>query len=296
MQNKVLVVCDVDWWAFEKIYQGLKSKCSDKWIIESCYLRKSPIIKHEDYDIILFLCDYMFNSIFVNKIPKEKLIFAVRQTKSVDLFINNNIFDYANIVAVSNKLLYSQYSNKYINIRLAPGGVNIDKFYYKKHEFKENIRVGWSGSIRNFGKDMRGISIIEKVCQDIGFIFCPAIREERMRTENEMVEYYHNDIDIYVDLSKSAGRQNGLIEAGACGLPIISSKVGIAEELIIDGENGFLCDRDENSLKDKLLNTIKHYDIFSINIRKTIEEKWSWDIHAKIFEEIFEEILIKGSK
>jgi len=117
--------------------------------------------------------------------------------------------------------------------------------------------------------------------------FIPAISAERMRTPAEMVEYYHNDIDIYVDMSKSAGRQNGLIEAGSCGLPIIASKCGISEQLIENRVNGFLVDRNINSLKPALLSTLINYIALSDKIYNTIQDKWSWKVHAKLFEKAF---------
>lgn len=57
--------------------------------------------------------------------------------------------------------------------------------------------------------------------------------------------YYH--ADAHVCMSLTEGLNNPSLEAGAMGIPLISTRCGAAEEIIKDGENGFLIDRDVNS-------------------------------------------------
>jgi glycosyltransferase involved in cell wall biosynthesis len=47
-------------------------------------------------------------------------------------------------------------------------------------------------------------------------------------------------LDIYVCTSDTEGFSNVLLEALACGKPVIATRVGGNSEIIIDGENGFL--------------------------------------------------------
>jgi glycosyltransferase involved in cell wall biosynthesis len=47
-------------------------------------------------------------------------------------------------------------------------------------------------------------------------------------------------LDVYVCTSQTEGLSNVLLEAGACGLPIIATKVGGNPEIVTDGYNGFL--------------------------------------------------------
>lgn len=47
-------------------------------------------------------------------------------------------------------------------------------------------------------------------------------------------------LDVYICTSETEGLSNVLLEAGACGLPIIATRVGGNEEIVNEGFNGFL--------------------------------------------------------
>lgn len=293
--KKVLIVCDVEWWCFNKIYKGIKKNISTDWEVDAVYINNGDHIDHKKYNVILWLCDFAPHLIIKYKIPKEKLIFCMRQSHFINHPVMTNFRAYCSILSVANKKIYDSCIGKHDNIVLAPGGVDTDIFYYeKKIIFPEKIRVGWTGSRDNFNNvemDYRGLNIIETACNELGYIFTPAIREEKLRTEQEMINYYHNDIDIYVDMSLLAGRQNGLVEAGSCGLPCISYSCGIATDLIENGISGFISYRNVESLKEKLTSIISIANRCGENIRKNIENQWSWKVQVDIFEKMFNSIV-----
>ena len=67
--------------------------------------------------------------------------------------------------------------------------------------------------------------------------------------------------DIYVSTSLSDGAPVSLLEAMACGLPVVSTDAGSAGELIRDGENGFLFRaRDFRTLASRLAHLIRDED------------------------------------
>jgi glycosyltransferase involved in cell wall biosynthesis len=61
----------------------------------------------------------------------------------------------------------------------------------------------------------------------------------KVSTSTNIVKSYQN-ADIFVLASFSEGMSNSLLEAMACGLIVVSSNVGAAEEIINHGDNGFL--------------------------------------------------------
>jgi glycosyltransferase involved in cell wall biosynthesis len=60
--------------------------------------------------------------------------------------------------------------------------------------------------------------------------------------------------DIFVLPSRSEGYARALVEALAAGLPCVSTRVGIAPDVIDDGINGYVVDREDHSaLAQRLL-------------------------------------------
>lgn len=293
MSKRVLIVADVQGWAFDRIVHGLRKYCRT-WKVGACYLRENPVIDHRGYDVILYLCDWLLDPLYSNKLPREKVVLAIRQAGDIGhaaYQTPGELERIASILAVSNQGLWLKYKGMHSQARVAPGGVDTEVFRYTQHQSHNPPRVGYAGSFRCWGKDFRGLDILEEACNRLGYDWRPALREDRMRSVEEMVRYYQTEIDIYADLSKTAGRQNGLLEAGACGLPIVSSDAGIARELIVDGLNGYICDRTADELKNALSKTCTLRAELGQSIRKTIDIHWSWNVQALLFEDLFDEIL-----
>lgn len=60
-------------------------------------------------------------------------------------------------------------------------------------------------------------------------------------------------LDAYVVTSRQEGGPKGVLEAMAAGVPLVSTRVGQATELVVDGENGWLVEvEDVDGLVDRL--------------------------------------------
>ena len=69
------------------------------------------------------------------------------------------------------------------------------------------------------------------------------------------IEYYRSS-DCGLFFSKAEGYGVSLIEALACQLPVISTKVGIATEVVEDGRNGLLIDVDDIESLERLMKLV----------------------------------------
>lgn len=60
-----------------------------------------------------------------------------------------------------------------------------------------------------------------------------------VRNHPELASCYHA-LDLYLVTSREEGGPMGLMESMACGVPVVSTQVGMAPDLIVDGETGGL--------------------------------------------------------
>ena len=58
---------------------------------------------------------------------------------------------------------------------------------------------------------------------------------------------WHAAADIVVNTSDSEGTPLALIEAGATGRPVVATRVGGVEDVVVDGVTGWLVDRDDEA-------------------------------------------------
>jgi glycosyltransferase involved in cell wall biosynthesis len=73
---------------------------------------------------------------------------------------------------------------------------------------------------------------------------------------NQLLPDELNVSEIFILPSLYEGNPKALIEAMACGKPVIGTKVTGIKELILHGETGLLCDPDIDSIRETIKNLL----------------------------------------
>jgi len=306
MKNKLLIICDVEGWAYDRFAKGFQAH-SNQWDISIAYGNKTKegylecFEQIKGHDLCLFMVDSNPQYVANYGGTSGKVLQAIRsnlykERKEVIRkykYYSSNFLKNCKGIVTANSSIYNDWKDKHEHVFLMEGGVDTSIFKYKEKMILGKTRVGWAGSIKNFGYSFRGLEIIEEACDQVGVVWNPAYREHKWRDVEEMVNYYHNEIDIYVDMSFSAGRQNGLLEAASCGCSVIANDVGVTNSLIVSGKNGVISERNVNSLKRALFEAVENYLKYTSDMQKTIQEIWSWEKQALKFEKFLNTLLEK---
>lgn len=287
---RVLVVADVKGWVFDRYAHALmwySRHCIEVVYGRECHYR----FDHTHYDVILWLVDVRPDKLRRLGIPREKVVYAVRSDvykckRHVVFGDRSKLGSLAATVLSPNQWLHTRLSAIHPNVVFAPGGVDTRIFNAVPRPFDWPPVVGWAGSIGYFGPRLKGFTEAEEVCRRLGYRWHPAVKEDYHRSLDEMVVYY-KEIDVYIDLCLSAGRQNGLLEAMACGRLVFATPVGVAPQLIQHGRNGFLVTAHE-SVDDTLRKHAHYQREVQEEARTTVRSYWSWEHQAKILDDVFE--------
>jgi glycosyltransferase involved in cell wall biosynthesis len=159
------------------------------------------------------------------------------------------------------------------------------------------LRVGWAGSLANHTAEHRGVhEFIAPAVEAVGGVELRlAVREEKWRSHEEMLDFYHS-LDVYVCASRSEGTPNPCLEAAACGLPVITTRVGNMPELIQDGQNGFFIERDVADIAEKLRLLRDEpglRDRLGQAARAAVVESWDWRCQAARYDAMLRTVISK---
>ncbi|MCK4822441.1 glycosyltransferase family 4 protein [bacterium] len=93
-----------------------------------------------------------------------------------------------------------------------------------------------------------------------------------------------NQHELFILPSLWEGMPKTLLEAMACGMPVIGTKIDGTREVIEHGKNGILCDTDSNSIRNIIVTLMEDEELkkkIGENARMTIVEDYSLDNLAK---------------
>ena len=130
---------------------------------------------------------------------------------------------------------------------------------------------------------------LEELVQALGLedkiVFLGGVAHERV------VEYYQK-ANVFVLPSLNEGMSNTVLEALACGLPVVATDTGGTKELIKDGVNGLIVRmKDSNDLVEKIEKLVLNPELeknMALESRK-LAEKISWDIIADEYYKLYRE-------
>ncbi|WKZ85929.1 glycosyltransferase [Ralstonia pickettii] len=186
-------------------------------------------------------------------------------------------------------------------------GVNLSLFTPKAlsrfdHTEGRELVIGWVGNSKwasDLQEDFKGLhTILKPVLEELRAEGWPirahfADRQDRFIPHEEMPDYY-SAIDIYVCPSKIEGTPNPVLEAMACGVPVVSTDVGIVPQAFGPLQKAFILpERSRAALKGKLLELLREPAKLKALSRENLVsiQDWSWESKAHKFGEFFDSLL-----
>lgn len=107
----------------------------------------------------------------------------------------------------------------------------------------------------------------------------------------------YDEADMLIFPSRYEGMPNVVLEATACGLPVVGTRVAGTDQIIRDGENGFLVDvDDEEALADRVVRLLVDREArqrMSAAARSIAEREWSWDRRAQELQAVARGVLAR---
>jgi glycosyltransferase involved in cell wall biosynthesis len=182
----------------------------------------------------------------------------------------------------------------------APNGVDTEQFAPppRRDWDPDRIRIGWVGKVRaakNFELLQEAVTALEQ--EGFQFEIVAArkhVRRQRLLDADELVAFYRG-IDFYLCTSWHEGTPNPALEAAACGVPPVTTRVGNMPELVRHGENGFFVEPTSESLLATLrglkrLDTGRYLRLSSA-IRADVERGWTWERACAAYVPAFERLM-----
>lgn len=228
--------------------------------------------------------------------------------------ITNGILDVCDEYTVSSALLSDIYNENFEKkpLMTVTDGVDLKQFYPKHLDRFEDrtdkaLVIGWVGNSQFFGmkdKDLKGVNTILKPAieelrkEGVSVERYFADRQERMISHDNMCDYYSN-IDVLICTSLFEGTPNPVLEAMACGVPVISTNVGIVNEAFGEFQKQFILEeRSIECLKSQIMKMINHPEYLQLCSRENLIsiKKWDWENKTQDFKTFFEETYRKHGK
>lgn len=328
---KILLVIDRPNWAYDYIAKMLEKNLSNKYhfyklisnyhvkreamsfryfithparlIKAACYERFSYRIR---YDIVVYMWwyipeymktgnikgKYTLSGIFTELFPPGG---TVDFEGDINSFIKRYIDPSDGIIA-GNMNILEMYKNHSLPVYYASGATDTDIFHYNRQKRIGNeLRVCWTG---NPNRNFKGFYDFIQPAVELAQIKYPDIKLiTRFSGPLKTLPDFYKSADVMVNASVGDAGPGFIIDAGACGVPTISSNTGFASEIISDNVNGFIVDRSVESISNKIIELYENRVLLenaSDKIARDVKFNWNQKSRSKYWDEVFQNILKSG--
>lgn len=282
---RIAMLYDEKGWAWWLRTQNLIKYISKEITITSIQYQEN--FDHNQFDFIVAFEEYILSSL--SKVPINKVIVGCSCPKYIDKAAKALEQGRAAAIVVNNYDTWRKIRHLN-NAYCCQNGVD-DEVFYPTTDRPEKLVACWIGHSKSIGN--KGLAIIKAACRlaNVQLIIHDKAENDKIYTQEWIRDNIYTKASIYICASMWEGTPNPALEAMMCGLPVISTRVGNMPEIIIDGYNGYLTERDPVAIAHKL-DLIKNKDIhfLSKNAIMSVKNGWTWSQQAIKYEHMFKDL------
>lgn len=167
-----------------------------------------------------------------------------------------------------------------------------EKYSVFKERSGESIGVGLVG--RNSAN--KRFDVVKSVIKNVNDVEWREAEYSKNKIPFKQMPLFYKSIDVLICMSKSEAVNNPILEAGAMGVPVISTRCGAAEEIIEHSVNGILVN-DKKDLK-VAINAVKDKEyrkIMGENLYDEIISRWTWGVKIHEYKAMFNKMISMNS-
>jgi Glycosyltransferase len=244
-----------------------------------------------DYDFVMLFEEYLIDAVWF--VPPEKII-AGSSTLPLAAKAFEALEQGRCAGLVFNSLEMYQSRTGMHNCFCCQNGVDEELFFPSPAAPATALTACWVGnSLSKYNN--KGLELIQEACAraHVELLYWDQAVSPVSRSQEWLRDYMYHKAHIYICASEYEGTPNPALEALACGLPVISTRVGNMPEIIRDGYNGYLVERSTEDIV-AALRSLAGVDFSRLraNARASILDGWTWtqqaDKYARMFRQLSE--------
>jgi glycosyltransferase involved in cell wall biosynthesis len=264
-------------------------------------------------DIVIVLPTSMVFPIIALKLMNKKtIVFAAQKNDNIlmRLFGQLSFLISDLIIVESNGVINDLHITKH-NEKIVKGNiyVDIDSFKRKKFIHERGKVVGYIGILDKRKGSEKLIEAISKVAEkDSGIEFLIGgigplegviksisstdtnVKFKGFVPQDDLPKHF-NDMKLFVLPSISEGLPNVILEAMACGTPVLATPVGAIPDVIKDGETGFIMENNSpECIAENVIRALEHANLDEIvrNALRLIEEEYTIEVAVERYTKVIE--------
>jgi hypothetical protein len=302
--RRVLLVADIEGWAYDIIAKSIHTKLR-KYDADIVYfkdlIRGSKKVDASKYDVVFgfFWYDMFMRGKYIDNLDLSKVCVDIQSHNSwlkrdIDLFTVEKILAQFPATGYSSKKLMRKFpnlNNKYYT----PSGYDPNIFFPTPlQSFDGKLKVCWAGDPESAHHgDVKGYYRFIKPAIDSMKNVELVTASKRDPIPHEKMREFYSRGHIYLNFSSSEGTPMPVLEAMACGRPIITTNVGISEE-VVNESNGWVVSRSKDDLVTVLndcLNNLENLQEMGKNAFNSVSERvgdWSAMYYEKLFDCVYD--------
>lgn len=293
--KSVLTLIDEWGWAFDFVSRGI-IKYSTKF---KCVAKRWNEVNADDskYDIIFPMSYEVWHACGERRkwLQGKKYCVGVRSGNLDRILSGRSEINKWSGIGCNSLITYNQLRKQFPDLKTiyyTPNGVDTEIF--KMQTLGDRFQVGWAGSA---GRACKRVNLakqlkfpVEIACNRYDKYFQKSYVDADNR--RNMVNFYRS-IDCLVLTSTSEGMSNVVLEAAACGLPVVSTDVGdipllISKEWLVPVNPPEVVVSEMNKKLTLLKNDLNLRREVGRRNREEVEKNWTWQKQVKNYERMFE--------